>query len=472
MKKILGFLLFCVLLYGAKLHYTEADSDFTRKDINSNVVYSYNKAVEEAKHSVVNISTKKKVKIAQTNPFNFMFNDPFFRQFFGNNFFNHRQMPQERLQRALGSGVIISKDGYIVTNAHVVKEADEITVSLGDNPDVEYDAKLIGIDVDSDLAVIKIKAKEDLKPIKLGDSSRLKIGDLVFAIGNPFGIGQTVTHGIVSALNKSNVGINRYENFIQTDAPINPGNSGGALIDSRGVLVGINSAIITRSGGNNGIGFAIPVNMVKIVVTKLVEHGKVVRGYLGVSIGNLNKNLKKVYKHKKGAVIIDVVKDSPADKFGLKRGDLVYQVNNKKIKNANELSIVIGSFNPGDKISLYIERDKENMIKKVKLANKDEFLQVSSNKAVLGGLYLSDITNRLRKQFQLSATIKGVVVTKVKDNSSAFKAKILPGDVIIQVENYAITSLNDMNKVLKKYKNQYKRIYFSRYGNIFMIALK
>jgi len=471
MKKLLVIMLFAIALFGAKLNYIEANNNFIRKDIDNNIVYSYNKAVEEARHSVVNISTKKRIKVTQANPFNFMFNDPFFRQFFGDDFFNQQQLPKERLQRALGSGVIISKDGYIVTNAHVVKGADEITVSLGDNPDKEFDAKLIGIDTDSDLAVIKIEAK-GLKPIKLGDSSKLKIGDLVFAIGNPFGIGQTVTHGIISALNKSNVGINRYENFIQTDAPINPGNSGGALIDSRGVLVGINSAIITRSGGNNGIGFAIPVNMVKIVAKKLVEHGKVIRGYLGVSIGDLNKNLKKVYNHKKGAIIIDVVKDSPADKFGLKRGDLIYKVNNKKIKNANELSIVIGSYNPGDEVTLYIERDKQNLIKKVKLGNRDDFFQISSNKAVLGGLYLSDITPKIKKRFQLPITIKGVVVTKVKSNSTAFKAGIMPGDVIIQIEDYEINSLNDVNKALKKYKNQYKRIYFSRYGNIFMIALK
>jgi serine protease Do len=470
MKKILMIALVSIVVFGAKLNLEFANDNFKRENpSNKNIVLSYNSCIKDAKHSVVNIATKKKIKVAMNNPFGSIFNDPFFRQFFGQGFQN--QIPKERFERSLGSGVIISKDGYIVTNAHVVKGADSITVTLGDNPDIEYNAQLIGIDVDSDLAVIKIKAK-NLQPIKLGDSNKLKVGDIVFAIGNPFGVGQTVTKGIVSALNKSNVGINRYENFIQTDAPINPGNSGGALIDSRGVLIGINSAILTRSGGNNGIGFAIPVNMVKEVATKLVEQGKVVRGYLGVSIGNLDKNLKKVYNHKHGAVVLNVAQDTPAKKYGLKRGDLIYKINNQKIKDATQLSRVIGSYSPNDKITLYVERNKQNITLEVVLADRTSFITANVTNEVLGGLILSNITDQIKQQYHLPIDIKGAIVTKVKQNSKAANMGFMPGDVIIQIEDIEIKNLKDANKALAKYKNRYKRVYVSRGDVILVIVVK
>ena len=245
----------------------------------SGKILSFNKAIEHAGKCVVNISAKKRVR--QNIPQAFM--DPFFREFFNMPF--GQMMPRERVQRSLGSGVIVSSNGYIITNNHVIDGADEVHVTLpGSSKD--YMAEVIGSDPKTDIAVIKIDAK-DLPAIMLGDSDELKTGDLVFAIGNPFGVGESVSQGIISALGKDSVGINQYENFIQTDAAINPGNSGGALVDSRGVLIGINSSIITRSGANNGIGFAIPVNMVKRVATQLIEHGKVEYGYLGVSISDL-----------------------------------------------------------------------------------------------------------------------------------------------------------------------------------------
>jgi serine protease Do len=283
-----------------------------------------------------------------------MLNDPILRKFFGEDFDN--LFNENRIQRSLGSGVIVSKDGYIVTNNHVIDNADEIIVTLSGEK-IEYPAKVIGKDADSDLAVIKIDAK-NLNPITFAYSSDLRIGDVIFAIGNPFGIGESISQGIISALNKNRVGINRYENFIQTDASINPGNSGGALVDSRGALIGLNSAILSRSGGNDGIGFAIPVDMVKSVVTKLIEDGKVTRGYLGVIIDDLSPELQKVYTKQEGALVLDVEKDTPADKYGLKRGDLIYKINDAFIKDRVDLQNVVGAFKPKQKIVLEVERNK------------------------------------------------------------------------------------------------------------------
>lgn len=240
-------------------------------------------------------------------------------------------MPEhQRKSSSLGSGVIISKDGYIVTNNHVVEESDEIIVSLIDNSK-EFKAKVVGLDPKTDLAVIKIDAK-DLQAIVFADSSYLLEGDVVFAIGNPFGVGGSVTKGIVSALNKSGMGLNQYENFIQTDASINPGNSGGALVDSRGALVGINSAILSRSGGNNGIGFAIPSNMVETIAKTLIEDGRVDRGYMGVSIGDLTSDLKEVYTNKEGALVLGTEENGPAAKAGIVRGDLIIKIDDIHIK--------------------------------------------------------------------------------------------------------------------------------------------
>ncbi|MEA1915289.1 MAG: Do family serine endopeptidase [Campylobacterota bacterium] len=430
-------------------------------------VYSFNSSIKHAVHSVVNISTKKIIS-NRNKGVEQMFNDPFFRQFFGNGFGN--VIPKERLQKSLGSGVVLSKNGYIVTNAHVVENADEIVVTIG-KEEKEYTAKMIGTDKDSDLAVIKIEAK-NLKAIPIGASKSLLVGDLVFAIGNPFGIGQTVTQGIVSALNKNKVGINRYENFIQTDASINPGNSGGALIDSRGALIGINSAIMTRSGGNNGVGFAIPVAMVKNIVKTLVEDGKVTRGYLGVSIEDISKELKSVYTHKKGALILDVAKDTPAFKNGIKRGDLIYAINGQKINNANELQRRIGSFKPNDKISFSIERNKKNISIDIVLGSRDALATLNNNSNILKGLFVSDITAQNSSKYRIQSGIKGVLITDVEAGSKAEKVGFQAGDIIIQIENMEIENLQMISKALKKYKKQAKRIYVNRYGRILVSVIQ
>jgi len=426
-------------------------------------IISYNKAIEHASKCVVNISVSKKVE--QNIPPAFM--DPFFRQFFDMPY--GRMMPRERIQRALGSGVIISHDGYIITNNHVVDGADKVKVTIPGSTK-EYDAKIVGADPKTDIAVIKIDAK-DLPAIKVGDSDRLKTGDLVFAIGNPFGVGESVSQGIISALGKDSVGINQYENFIQTDAAINPGNSGGALVDSRGVLIGINSAIITRSGANNGIGFAIPINMVERVAKQLIEHGKVEYGYLGVSISNLTPDLRKVYSHKEGAVVLNVDKDTPAKKAGLKRGDLILKVDGKRIKSASDLKNTIGAMAPGTEATLVIERDGKTETVRVKLGHfPDSKLRGGGSEGSIDGLSLENLTPQIRKQLGIPDDITGVIVSQVKADSKAAKAGFMPGDIIIQIEDMMIKNVDDVEKAMKRYTGR-KRVYINRRGMIRILVV-
>lgn len=472
MSKKLLFIasLFATSLFSASIDFQMANKNPQRvTPSNSTQILSFHDSVKEPMKSVVNIAAKRRVSSNAGNiPFQ-MFNDPFLRRFFGDQF--NEQFQQNRIQRSLGSGVIISKDGYIVTNNHVIENADEISITIGNNPK-EYNARIIGKDADSDLAVIKIEG-ENFKAIKFGYSENLKVGDLIFAIGNPFGIGTTVTQGIISALNKDHVGINRYENFIQTDASINPGNSGGALVDSRGVLIGINSAIISKSGGNNGIGFAIPIDMVKNVVQKLIADGKVTRGYLGVVIDDLKANLAKLYNKKSGALILDVANDTPAQKAGLKRGDLIYAINNKLIRDRKDLQNVIASFKPNETITLKLERDKKNIQLNITLGNRAGLVTSDANNGkFLGGLLLSEIDAKTIRQFRLSSNVKGVLIVNVEPNSKAEKVGFQPGDVIIQIEDIEIRSFADIQQAIRKYNKKDKRVYVNRYGQTILLAIK
>ncbi|WP_104696942.1 MULTISPECIES: Do family serine endopeptidase [unclassified Helicobacter] len=426
-------------------------------EVNENSVYSYHNSIKEAISVVVNISTQKKIKTQfQNNP---MFNDPFFQQFFGD---LYNQIPKDRIERALGSGVIISSDGYIVTNNHVIDGADKILVTLP-NSTKEYNATLVGTDPDSDLAVIRID-KKDLPFIKFANSSTTMIGDVVFAIGNPFGVGETVTKGIVSALNKNGVGINNYENFIQTDASINPGNSGGALIDTRGALVGINTAILSRSGNSSGVGFAIPSDMVKQVVMQLIKDGKIERGYLGVGIQDVSNDLRETYNNQEGAVVISLDKDSPAKKAGLMVWDLITEVNGKKVKNSAELKNFIGMLKPDQDVVLKILRDKKEMAINVKLAErnkskKDSPVSTKGNEeGELRGLRVESITPQIRQRYRIGNDIQGVIVTNVAEDSPAQEVGFMQGDIIAQIENITIKNTSDFTNALNKFKGKTKRI--------------
>ncbi|BBG66823.1 HtrA protease/chaperone protein / serine protease [Hydrogenimonas sp.] len=462
-KTILLSTILAASLTAGGVHFKEAPTA-ERVMPESGKILSFNEAVKDARNWVVNISAKKRLK--RNIPSAFM--DPFFRQFF--NMPYGQALPREREQHSLGSGVIITGDGYIVTNNHVVDGADEVSVTIPGSTK-EYTAKIVGTDPKTDIAVIKIEAK-GLPFASLGDSDKLKTGDLVFAIGNPFGVGESVSQGIVSALGKDSMGINQYENFIQTDAAINPGNSGGALVDSRGALIGINSAIITRSGANNGIGFAIPVNMVKRVATQLIEHGKVEYGYLGVSISDLTPDLQKVYKSEAGAVILDVERNTPAQKAGLKRGDLIIGVNGEEIKDASDLKNAIGSIAPGKTVELTFERNGEIKSVKVKLAEFPKSrMQSGGEEGFVDGLTLQNLTERMRRQMGIPEDIEGVIVTGVKPESRADKAGFMPGDIIIQIEDTMIKGIDDIEKAMKKYPGD-KRIYINRRGMIKILVAR
>ncbi len=454
MKKILAFTsLLAVGLSANAIDFNLAKSNPKHVEPTSmNEVLSFHDSIKNVMQSVVNISTTKEIPTYQNNPF---YNIP---------------LPRQKSAHALGSGVIISSDGYIVTNNHVVENADDITVTLPKSKD-EYSAKVIGTDKESDLAVIKIEAK-NLHAIKLADAKSLQVGDVVFAVGNPFGVGESVTQGIISALNKNRVGINQYENFIQTDASINPGNSGGALVDSRGALIGINSVIISRSGGNNGIGFAIPIDMVKNITKKLVDTGKVTRGYIGVSISDVTKEYKSVYNHKKGAVVLTIEKNSPAQKYGIKRGDLIYDVNGKTIKSASDLKQQIASYKPDQNVTLKVERNKKNIDLRVVLTSRDTLAFDKNTKEIFSGMQIIALNNQVRYQYRIPGNIEGALIEDIKPLSRAEKVGFQAGDVIIQVEDKPIVSLQDLQEALKEYKRQPKRIYVNRYGTILMLVIK
>jgi serine protease DegQ len=314
-------------------------------------IASFADAAQKSLTSVVNIFTSKQVR-TPTNP---LMNDPIFRQFFG-----HAYDSQPQTITSLGSGVIVSKDGYILTNHHVVEAADEIQVALPNGQKVE--AKLVGSDPDTDIAVLKIKVN-DLHPITFANPGTLRVGDVVLAVGDPFGVGQTVTMGIVSALGRNHLGINTFENFIQTDAAINPGNSGGALVDSSGNLVGLNTAIYSRSGGNLGIGFAIPVSSLSKVMEQIISHGSVVRGWIGVEVQDITPDIAESFsiKSTQGALIAGVLQDGPASRSGIRPGDILLAVNNRDIANSSSLLEQISAIPPGESVRLKLLRQQTQL---------------------------------------------------------------------------------------------------------------
>jgi serine protease DegQ len=313
---------------------------------------SYSVAAKKAMPAVVNIFTSKKSAPTVRHPF---MDDPLFRHFFGDQFDD-----EQRSDNSLGSGVIVSPQGYIITNHHVIESADEIEVALADGRTMS--AIIVGTDPETDLAVLKVDAK-DLPAITLADPDQSNVGDVVLAIGNPFGVGQTVTQGIISALGRSHLGINTFENFIQTDASINPGNSGGALIDTSGHLVGVNSAIYSRSGGSMGIGFAIPVSLAKQVMEQIIRQGSVVRGWVGIEAQDITPQLAESFRlsHTHGSLIAGVLRNSPAEKAGLKPGDILLEINENKVTDSSTMLNLIANLQPDEKATLKIARDQREI---------------------------------------------------------------------------------------------------------------
>jgi serine protease Do len=425
--------------------------------------------------AVVNISSTKIVKAqnAQNGPD--VFNDPLFRQFFGDQFPQQSQGPQR--EQGLGSGVLVNPDGYVLTNNHVVEDASDVEVFTQDRR--RFKAKVIGTDVRTDVAVLKIDAS-GLPTLTLADSSKLKVGDVVFAIGQPFGLGETATMGIVSATGRGLGGaIEHYEDFIQTDAAINPGNSGGALIDLRGNLVGINTAIISGGGGGNqGVGFAIPINMARGVMDQIVEHGKVIRGYMGVGIQAVDPDIAKAFglTHGGGALISDVTANSPASKAGLERGDIVLQLNGQAVNGPDDLSVRISEMAPGSVAHLEVFRNGQNKDVDVSLGESPEKTAASQNTpeapATLKGMQVQNLTPEIAHQLKLPSSVTGVVVTEVDSSSAADAAGIQRGDVIQEVNRKPVRDVSQFRQALSSTGNQSVLLLINRGGTTHYIVVQ
>ena len=425
--------------------------------------------------SVVNISTTKVVRRDTTTaPF---FEDPFFDFF---NPFRDFRMPKKWKEQSLGSGVIVSSDGYIITNNHVIEQADEIRVTLLDKR--SFKAKIIGADAKTDVAVVKIDVK-NLPTVQWGDSDKLQVGEFVLAIGNPYGLSHTVTMGIISAVGRANVGIADYEDFIQTDAAINPGNSGGPLVNIKGELIGINTAIFSRSGGYQGIGFAVPSNMARLVMDQLEQKGKVTRGWLGVTIQELTPELSQKFglKTTKGALVGDIAKGSPAEKAGIKRGDIILEFNGKKIKDVGHLRNMVAQSKIGDEVSIFILRGEKEYSFKVVIAELPKEIAEpgpgntpeDSFAEGLDGLGVMDLTKESARQLGLRKDEKGVVVVRVEPGSAAEEAGIRKGDVIQEIDRKKIEGLDEYNKVVSGIRpGNTVLLFVNRGGKKFYVTLR
>ena len=436
-------------------------------------VTSYAPVVKKVSQSVVNIFTTTTVReVSEISPF---FNDPFFQQFFG------QIQPRERTrqEKNLGSGVVVSKDGYIITNNHVVDRADEVRVSLFDSKK-EYVAKLVGKDPKTDIAVLKIEAL-NLTPVLLGDSDQLQVGDVVLAIGNPFGIGQTVTMGIISALGRNDLNIEHYEDFIQTDAAINPGNSGGALVDADGRLIGINTAIFSQSGGNQGIGFAVPVNLARNIMERILKYGQVIRGFLGVGIQNVDSALAQSFNLpvEEGVIINEITPKSAAEEAGLQLKDVIIKIDGKVVKNEQQVRNTVGQKLPNTQVNLTIIRDGNEKIIEVTLKEEPGRGTMASQsvkplgKNILEGIVIGELTSELKRQLQAPANLQGVIVMSLEESALAAQEDGLKrGDVIVEFDNQLVKNSNDLVRLSNAKKEGIVSMRIWRRGNMRFLTIK
>ena len=441
------------LLIGAGLQVATASEDSPARMIPAN----FSELAEKARPAVVNIRTVKTVKGG----------GPVFRHFFGDPFGGKNPFEDFRgphaeggpsrnfKQQSLGSGFIIGREGYIVTNNHVIENADQIKVKLAMGK--EFDAKVVGRDPKTDLALIKIEASDDLTPLEMGDSDRLRVGTWVVAIGSPFGLEQTVTAGIVSAKGRT-LGAGPYDDFIQTDASINPGNSGGPLINMKGEVIGINTAIFSQGGGNVGIGFAIPVNLAQGIIEQLKNEGQVTRGWLGVGIQDITPELAEYYgvKDKKGVLVTQVFSGDPADKSGIKTGDVIVAVDGKKVSSSRELSRTIANTTVGERTPVSILRAGEGKILYVELTKRSDSeasVKPQPQSTDNLGLKLKELEPEMARHLGYSEDEKGVVVIQVESGSRGEIAGIQQGDVIKEINRRPVSTPQEVKKQMEKVKS-------------------
>ncbi len=428
-----------------------------------NVLASFAPIVKKVAPSVVTIYSTKMVRDDPRNP---LLSDPFFRRFFGQD--EDEEMPRRggrrrpHQEQGLGSGVIVSSDGYILSNNHVVEDADEVTVGFVEGGQ-RLKAKVIGADPQTDISVLKVQST-NLTPVTITDSAKLQVGDLVLAVGNPFGVGQTVTMGIVSAVSRGGFGIVDYEDFIQTDASVNPGNSGGALVDSQGRLVGINTAIVSGGGGNVGISFSVPINMARAIMERIIQEGKVVRGYLGVLAG---------------ALVGGVSPDGPAAKAGLQPGDVITEFNGTKVTESRNLRLMVAQSKPGTKATFKVLRNGKDRtvtttlgeLPTEKLAGAGESERPGARKAEgLTGVEVSDLDARVRRQMNVSQDVRGAVVTSIDADSRAYEAGLRVGDIILEINRQKVSSARELTEISRKLKGSRALLrVWSRGGSRFLV---
>jgi len=428
--------------------------------------------------AVVNISTSKVVKVASDQE-GFPFMDPFFQRFFGDQTPSYSR-PRNEQEHALGSGVIVTKDGYILTNNHVVDKATQITVTLSDKR--EFKARVIGTDPKTDVALLKVDAGQ-LPTLTFADSSRVQVGDYALAIGDPFGVGQTVTLGIISATGRGNLGIEDYEDFIQTDAAINPGNSGGALVNTQGDLIGINTAILSPgSGGNNGVGFAIPANLARQVMDQLVTHGKVTRAYLGVTLQPLTPSLAKAFglSEAKGALVGDVSPNAPAVRAGIRPGDVILALNGEPVVDTNQLRMKISMMAPASSVTLKIARNGGVRDVPVTLGEMPGNYgsgsigggQEQTGTGLLDGVTVQNLTPNARRNLNLPPQTTGVVVTDIDAGSSAAAAGLRTGDVIESVNRKPVGNVNEFQAAVSQAAKDAVLLRVNRGGNTIFLAVE
>ncbi|RJP80566.1 MAG: DegQ family serine endoprotease [Desulfobacteraceae bacterium] len=463
---LIGLMAACILSFSR--------ADAREKPIDTIILPgSFSSLAESVSPSVVNIRTEKKIKGAggdfhyfdqkpfrQDDPFN-----EFFNRFFGNN-------PQfDHPQRSLGSGFIVDKEGYIVTNSHVVENADKIKVILKDGK--EFEATIIGLDVKTDLALIKVEAKQNLPCLKLGSSANVKVGQWVVAIGSPFGLEQTVTAGIVSAKGRV-IGSGPYDDFIQTDASINPGNSGGPLLDMDGEVVGINTAIIASG---QGIGFAIPVDLAKGIIEQLKKHGTVSRGFLGVSIQNISKELAEYYNidDGKGVLVVEVVPGGPADHAGIQAKDIILEINGRKVDNSRALSSLVAETDVGKKVAVLVLRGGSEIKLHVEIGRMNDDTSPEDSQGGKTeedlGIEVSEFTDEVGEKYNLNES-GGVIVLDVEPDSQAEEAGIMHGDIIKEINHHSVKTLKDFKTLISRIKSGEQIQFFIKRKNIGFIVVR